>query len=90
MTLEEFAKIVIEGRDSDRNKNGGQMTEEQLKEIEGRANAATPGPWTLSWSSTQCSHEDSKLIAHAREDIPNLIAEIRRLQSLINGVPSNP
>ncbi len=101
------------------------MTDEQLREIEERANAATPGPWHAGYWSGQChmkhkhdpricqydytlqtrkgdsfigvvnderetvvgvsyddlvvSEADNQFIAHAREDIPALIAEIRRL-----------
>ena len=88
------------------------MTEDELKEIEERANAAKPGPWKwnhlddrdrtcLEYGSDKfdvISHgytsygyidyssyldidkSDATFIEHAREDIPKLIAEVRRLQ----------
>lgn len=101
------------------------MTDEELDEIQKRADAATPGPWrwgcwntfflssepddmrarntlehdpalpqdsagvqtpeqrgrrVLSVEDDGPSLEDRMFIAHAREDIPALIAEIRRLQ----------
>ncbi len=81
------------------------MTEEELKEIEKRADDATPGPWlTASYVDRRrsvamffdCSlvtREDPNLLArgsdmdnawfikHAREDVPALIAEVRRLKA---------
>lgn len=65
------------------------MTPEQLDAIEARANAATPGPWTLDHpdDGTEITGPDStvteldiQFIIHARTDIPALIAEIRRLR----------
>lgn len=71
------------------------LPDEQLDEIEKRANAATEGPWadegsliegrdrvvagayTLSAAAT-----DAAFIAHAREDIPTLLAEVRRFRAL--------
>lgn len=80
------------------------MTEQELKEIEARASAATPGPWVhdtvQSESAVICGHapgvvcewrkgaaafDDCDFIAHAREDVPALIAEVRRLQELTKG-----
>lgn len=97
------------------------MTDEQLKEIESRATAATDGPWqkctahdgkcmcTSIWSipadapvldvnkawgdglegtdswceygrfTEEAFQANKEFIAHAREDIPALIAEIKRL-----------
>lgn len=105
------------------------MTDEQLREIEERANAALPGPWSIEldgpddamfrpilglfnpnappksierfvfdWmdESLNVRNHDAAFIAHAREDIPALIAEIRRLQvqpiseSYHGGVPEMP
>lgn len=74
------------------------MTEEQLKEIEARANAATPGPWKVEWdyNGLRVSEGESKedywdtfanddvdlpFMSHAREDIPKLLAEVRRLRA---------
>ena len=42
------------------------MTDDELNEIEARANAVTPG---------------KNFIAHAREDIPALLAEVRQLRA---------
>lgn len=74
--------------------------EDMLKEIEARANAATPGPWDnrckefsnserarhiwseYGWLCTLESPLDSKevdatFIAHARTDVPKLLAMLR-------------
>ncbi len=94
------------------------MTDEELSDIETRANAATHGPWGASFPSDpvtifggdcdcrgypdsvavaakpdsdrrdeNCPHlhwvDDMKFIAHAREDIPRLIAEVRRLRAAL-------
>lgn len=78
------------------------MTEEELKAIEERANAATPGPWSVEYKNAHGPEigsyryavgihpaledwqtpttEDSEFIAHAREDVPKLVAEVRRLR----------
>jgi hypothetical protein len=86
------------------------MTEDELREIEARASAATPGPWRKTqdgktWlyvkseaSVTSITHieywfegpegqptregdeRNFAFIAHAREDVPALIAEIRRMR----------
>jgi hypothetical protein len=64
------------------------MTPEQLAAIKARADAATPGPWesatTGVWSDIEgdlwvadTSHDyDAAFIAHAREDVPALLAEV--------------
>ena len=83
-----------------------------LKAIEARAKAATPGRWTTKYGRSVVSHvpwyavmpfgksrdwlkeiqnglrtglpdtqANADFIAHAREDIPALIAEVRRLES---------
>jgi hypothetical protein len=80
------------------------MTEEQLKEIEDRANAATPGPWVQHGRYVRKNHVreiviqgsflkkdgvnslpviDAEFIAHARTDIPALIAEVREQKEQI-------
>lgn len=74
------------------------MTDEQLAEIEARANAATPGPWVQSQRDTWMVYRDgggtpevdvgggydtkenANFIAHARSDVPALVAEVRRLR----------
>ena len=100
------------------------MGDERLAEIEARANAATPGPWTPlddgfygyvcvgvrdaepgKWSQIKgkafdaviCGGEpnegrmaeddpDTRFIAHARGDVPDLIAEVRRLRAELDGM----
>ncbi len=85
------------------------MTEDELKAIEERANAATPGSWKWQWrdgaaelkapsgaivlddGSAQCEYGqiidpsgfDAALVAHCREDIPALCAEVRRLWMVV-------
>lgn len=64
---------------------------EQLNTIKERAAKATPGPWRsagLYGVRTQNAEafsiplrpEDATFIAHAREDVPALVAEVERLQ----------
>lgn len=86
------------------------MDEETLRDIEKRANAATPGLWEVEgyegeygmvygvlhrppdakWpvdvvpcgegpGTYGAERDDAEFIAHAREDVPALIAEVRRL-----------
>ncbi len=88
------------------------MNEQELKEIEARAAAATPGPWEpqegtkylamgdmgeekeyfvirdgddisiccdCSTPDGEASPENANFIAHARQDVPALCAEMRRL-----------
>jgi hypothetical protein len=82
------------------------VTDEEIREIEARCNAATAAPWQsfiegrdhmagsdfirtgLDSSSpdiylTDATHADQDFIAHARQDIPSLIAEVRRLKALV-------
>lgn len=73
------------------------MTDEELREIKDRADAATPGPWdymdgyVIKDETVLCemftdnpvygdSRNDTTFIAHARTDIPRLIAEVERLR----------
>lgn len=69
------------------------LTQEELAEIRKRTEASTPGPWKESKlyiefgdSSERladvCNRIDAEFIAHAREDVPKLLAEIERLQSV--------
>lgn len=79
------------------------LTEQQLDEIEARANTATPGPWCTvgaeifqgaeytpdvsPWIGETCrasggmGKADAAFVAHARTDVPALVAEVRRLRS---------
>lgn len=69
-----------------------------LDAVEARAVAATPGPWGLrdheglsaichpcGWvleDSADADMRDRRFIAHAREDIPALLAEVRALREV--------
>lgn len=72
-----------------------------LYPIETRAKAATPGPWIAQLYGDEgweiqpvargqdygiCSQSDAEFIAHAREDIPALIAEVEQLRMKINNL----
>lgn len=86
-----------------------------LDAIEARCNAATPGPWEISYgceeesryrwravgpphevvendagyddgSAESASEDDAKFIAHARTDVPLLIAEVRRLRAALRRI----
>lgn len=50
------------------------MNPDEVKAIEVREQAATPGPWV-----TNGPDADAEFIAHARADIPALVAEVRQL-----------
>jgi hypothetical protein len=76
------------------------MTEDDLQAIEARANAATPGPWQLTGGRDevydiigdgrdvvqQVLSPDAEFIASARTDVPALVAEVRRLRGICDGV----
>jgi hypothetical protein len=72
------------------------LTEQQLDDIDARHKAATKGPWTVSenysdvlgpdgdqlasyWDPTSQTR-NGEFIAHAREDVPALLDEVRRLR----------
>lgn len=82
------------------------LSEDDLRAIEARANAATDGPWRDPWAAPDGEDEfrsaggqtifaaefcdgprlainppDAAFIAHAREDVPRLLAEVRRLRA---------
>jgi hypothetical protein len=69
------------------------LTNEELAAIRERAEKATPGPWIDNGNEivAECkpnlgiagaiSDEDAEFIAHARTDIPKLIAEVERLHA---------
>lgn len=73
------------------------LTDEELAEIRERAEKATAGKWRVDYGVTaydrtvttesfeilceNVSPKDAEFIAHAREDIPKLLAEIERLKS---------
>lgn len=68
-----------------------------LDEIKKRAEAATPGPWAAherahknEWalrgpatSARTLVREDATFIAHARQDVPALVAEVERLREAL-------
>lgn len=76
------------------------ITNVELTQIKERAEKATPGPWkshadgTVFLEHTQdiadvwTNNEDAEFIAHAREDVPRLVAEVERLQELCNRLAS--
>ena len=94
-----------------------EFTDEQLAEIERRAEAASPGPWQAfvegrdhtsgdtiirmgafdgshpdmyistcddSGNPNRVSDADWDFVAHARQDVPRLVAEVRRLQAVVS------
>lgn len=77
---------------------GAAMTEKKLAEIEDRCNAATEGPWEFfrpageircadgrcrceTWGD--CYVDDGQFIAHARTDIPYLLAQVRAMSAAL-------
>lgn len=76
------------------------MTDQDLDRLEALANAATKGPWTLIGGGEYVTGvgvvvapddggvtpEDAEFIAHARTDVPALIAEVERLRAQIERV----
>lgn len=79
------------------------LTNDQLEAIRKRAEAATEGPWetALLEDGWHVMHdgmivaemyrkeaEDAEFIAHARTDIPKLLAEIERLRKFEKKVTS--
>jgi hypothetical protein len=73
------------------------VDDETRSQIESRCAAATPGPWTAHPYGADfeirpiacgqdygiCSQPDAEFIAHARGDVPVLLAEIDRLRGMI-------
>lgn len=66
------------------------MNDERLRQIRERAEKATPGPWTNDGCDISdpigrriCfirDDDDADFMAHTREDIPALLAEVERLR----------
>jgi hypothetical protein len=76
------------------------MDVKMLEEIRKRAEAATPGPWREvnlyieSGDANErlaevCESVDATFIAHAREDVPKLLAEVKRLKQENNTLRGN-
>jgi hypothetical protein len=75
------------------------MTEAELAAIQARADAATEGPWEyadslsgrMGWPSLDLQQgldgeflaADALFMAHARCDVPALVAEVRRLAKVV-------
>ena len=78
-----------------------ELSADELRAIEARVNATTPGPWRSiiegrdqdsgsSFITTEgediylsgATDADQDFIAHARQDIVRLLAEVRRLSAL--------
>jgi hypothetical protein len=71
------------------------MTEDELTAIEARANAATPGPWKDNRAAGISGDGGEPVIGlpcnvdfviNARTDIPALVAEVRRLRGILDGL----
>ena len=75
-----------------------------LNAIKARANAATEGPWGVkdarvfgddgrtqvcTLSGTRAWLPDAEFIAHARTDVPALVAEVERLRGVVDRVREN-
>ena len=79
------------------------MTDAELNEIETRASLATAGPWKSNYKRHDVygpndkhvchffeeSYIDAEFIAAAREDVPRLVAEVRRLKEEAGGLQHN-
>jgi len=76
------------------------VTPDRVAEIQQRADAATDGPWVAHWwgiegesvnvlvvqDDYESSRQDFEFIAHAREDVPFLLAELARYQAAVQAV----
>ena len=79
------------------------MTQNQIDEIKARAEATPPGPWIVLMDygvylyvravevggivAKTIAPPNAEFIAHAREDIPALLAEVERLRAKLERVP---
>jgi hypothetical protein len=68
------------------------MDEKRLNEIKARAEAATPGPW-VDWLDNPCDEswarswpQDAEFIGHARQDVPDLVAEVEWLTAALEEI----
>ena len=74
------------------------LTKKEIEEIKSRLEKASPGPWRVASTTDgeyilDCDEfvvaaiferkEDAYFVAHAREDIPRLVAEVERLQAAL-------
>lgn len=73
-----------------------EVTRPDIDAIEARADAATPGPWDVAMDCVtaptcgeilritgwpEVGDVDAEFIAHAREDVPDLLAYVRDLEA---------
>jgi len=76
------------------------MTAERLAEIKARVEAATPGEWTIEerffviapdlLTIASCRGDaEATFIAHARSDIPALVAEVERLRAQVEAAEAD-
>lgn len=63
------------------------MSELDLDTIRARCEAATPGPWdpaeALAALFARGTLEDAAFVAHAREDVPALLARVDELEATV-------
>ena len=59
------------------------LTDEEIEEIRGRAEAATEGPWDVRWGTylVTLSREDAEFCEYARTDTPRLLDEVEHWKS---------
>ncbi|WP_158920631.1 hypothetical protein [Streptomyces sp. NBRC 109706] len=75
------------------------MSPERLAAIAARAEAATPGPWQYDYADREVmtghgiavadihpADDDGRFIAHTREDVDALLAEVERLRDRVDEV----
>jgi hypothetical protein len=93
--MEAQRQALVQQYITQRAANGATMTDDELKVIEARANAAAPGPWRRDMDvvrdaedfmivgpDERYTEQDADFIAAARTDVPTLVAEVRRLRAL--------
>lgn len=79
------------------------MDKNELDDLEAKANAATPGPWSeiedvvtaVAWrdepyGTLQYLYEDNAFIVACRQAVPRLIARVRELEARCASHPSLP
>jgi len=55
------------------------MTKEEKDAIRERFYAASPWPWPMRDILSSCNDAQAEFIVHARRDVPDLLAEVDRL-----------
>lgn len=64
----------------------GRFSEQRLRDIETRCQLATQGPWLCNTNTLRkvgILPNDAEFIVHARMDVPDLLAEVVRLQEIV-------